>query len=58
MHGYVGTHFLPDEDSVDEGAAAEDDAETYKDRRDDRRRRLELNERVQDHTYTHTHRQG
>lgn len=43
------THFLPYEDVVDHGASAEHDAEADEDRRDDRRCRMELDERVQDH---------
>lgn len=45
------THFLPHEDVVDHGASAEHDAEANEDRRDDRWRRVELDERVQDHAY-------
>lgn len=43
------THFLPYEDVVDHGASAKHDAEADEDRRDDRRGRMELDERVQDH---------
>lgn len=45
------THFLPYEDVVDHGASAEHDAEADEDRRDDRRGRMELDERVQDHAW-------
>lgn len=44
------THFLPHEDVVDHGAPAEHDAEADEDGRDDRRRRVEVDERVQDQT--------
>jgi len=43
------THFLPYEDVVDHGASAEHDTEADENRRDNRRCRMELDERVQDH---------
>jgi len=43
------THFLPHEDVMDHGAPAEYNAEADEDGRDNRRRRVELDERVQDH---------
>jgi len=46
----ICTHSLPDKDVVNHRTATEDDAQSNEDARDDGRRRVELDERVQDYS--------